>query len=189
MDCLVLSVCMNKERMDGRTMVLVLELLFCRRFERFRSGMGYSGGRWVSFPASCRSSTLNSTTTTTATLNRHMHRHSIGASIVTTRAQAEQNRIQLTPPTMATDAGISRSRPRTRRQHLFVKESQCSSPPPPPRKRKKRSRYAKVPAVRSLMYAFGDDPEPLQESVNVLDEIVTEYAPHTSRPSTVKANS
>lgn len=59
----------------------------------------------------------------------------------------------------------------------------------PPRKRKKRNRYAKVPAVRSLMYAFGDDPEPLQESVNVLDEIVTEYAPHTSRPSTVKANS
>lgn len=34
------------------------------------------------------------------------------------------------------------------------------------------------------MYAFGDDPEPLQESVNVLDEIVTEYAPpHTSCPS------
>lgn len=25
------------------------------------------------------------------------------------------------------------------------------------------------------MYAFGDDQEPLQESVNVLDEIVTEY--------------
>ncbi|KAL0636698.1 Transcription initiation factor TFIID subunit 13 [Maublancomyces gigas] len=52
---------------------------------------------------------------------------------------------------MATDAGISRSRPRTRRQHLFVKE------------------------IRSLMYAFGDDSEPLQESVNVLDEIVTDY--------------
>lgn len=27
------------------------------------------------------------------------------------------------------------------------------------------------------MYAFGDDSEPLQESVNVLDEIVTEYNP------------
>jgi transcription initiation factor TFIID subunit 13 len=25
------------------------------------------------------------------------------------------------------------------------------------------------------MYAFGDDPEPLAESVQVLDEIVTEY--------------
>lgn len=32
-----------------------------------------------------------------------------------------------------------------------------------------------VLTVRSLMYAFGDDSEPLQESVNVLDEIVTEY--------------
>ncbi|KAL7273690.1 Transcription initiation factor TFIID subunit 13 [Rhizina undulata] len=50
---------------------------------------------------------------------------------------------------MATDAGIRR--PRQRRQQLFVKE------------------------LRSLMYAFGDDPEPLPESVSVLDEIVTEY--------------
>ncbi|KAG0639572.1 transcription initiation factor IID, 18kD subunit-domain-containing protein [Tuber brumale] len=50
---------------------------------------------------------------------------------------------------MATDAGIRR--PRTRRQHLFVKE------------------------LKSLMYAFGDDPDPLPESVQVLDEIVTDY--------------
>lgn len=51
---------------------------------------------------------------------------------------------------MATDAGISRSRPK-RRQNLFVKE------------------------LRTLMYAFGDDPSPLQDSVQMLDEIVTEY--------------
>jgi transcription initiation factor TFIID subunit 13 len=29
--------------------------------------------------------------------------------------------------------------------------------------------------VRTLMYAYGDDPDPLPESVQVLDEIVTEY--------------
>lgn len=152
----------------------------CCSVGRFGLGMDMAvgGGRWVRFPASCRSST---TTTATATLHRHMHRHSTRTSIITTRA--EQHRTQSTPllpPTMATDAGISRSRPRTRRQHLFVKESQCS---PPSRGREKRKRrYAKVPAVRSLMYAFGDDPEPLQESVNVLDEIVTEYAPPPHTP-------
>lgn len=39
-----------------------------------------------------------------------------------------------------------------------------------------------VPTVRSLMYAFGDDSEPLQESVNVLDEIVTEYVSEAPPP-------
>ncbi|RPB18624.1 transcription initiation factor IID, 18 kDa subunit, partial [Terfezia boudieri ATCC MYA-4762] len=29
--------------------------------------------------------------------------------------------------------------------------------------------------VRSLMYGIGDDPNPLQESVELLDDLVTEY--------------
>lgn len=56
--------------------------------------------------------------TTTATPGQLAHRHQ----------QAEQKQNQLRS-TMATDAGISRSRPRTRRQHLFVKESQFNRRP------------------------------------------------------------
>ncbi|KAI5802128.1 transcription initiation factor IID, 18kD subunit-domain-containing protein [Pyronema domesticum] len=51
---------------------------------------------------------------------------------------------------MSTEASSSRPR-RSRRQNLFVKE------------------------LRTLMYAYGDEPDPLPESVQVLDEIVTEY--------------
>jgi len=52
---------------------------------------------------------------------------------------------------MAMDAGISRARTRPRHQNLFVKE------------------------LRTLLYAFGDTPDPLPESVSTLDDIVMEY--------------
>lgn len=39
------------------------------------------------------------------------------------------------------------------------------------------------------MYAFGDDQEPLQESVNVLDEIVTECVTSTNLPHELSLDS
>ncbi|KAF8430196.1 transcription initiation factor IID, 18kDa subunit [Tirmania nivea] len=50
---------------------------------------------------------------------------------------------------MSSDAGVRKHR--TRRQHFFARE------------------------LRSLMYGIGDDPNPLQESVELLDDLVTEY--------------
>ena len=49
-----------------------------------------------------------------------------------------------------------------RKQNLFQKD--CIS-----------SVLANLTTVKLLMYAFGDDPNPNPESVNILEEIVTEY--------------
>ncbi|KAF8474995.1 transcription initiation factor IID, 18kDa subunit [Kalaharituber pfeilii] len=50
---------------------------------------------------------------------------------------------------MSTDTAVRKQR--ARRQHLFARE------------------------LRSLMYGCGDDPNPLNESVELLDDLVTEY--------------
>lgn len=70
------------------------------------------------------------------------------------------------------EKGEKRGQQKLSRKNLFAKE--CMLPP----HLSCQATTAKLNAiisVPSLMYAFGDDPNPLPESVNVLEEILVDY--------------